>query len=153
MEISSRTPEGDDNRCPICDKPVVIAPSRPPGDAPCPHCGYLLWFWNSDLDGSEEALTEREVASMLKNRRIPMEVLETIPESVARENTIIPIARGAKELCIAVPQGAFAEETKQKLEFILDCGVRVVRAKARVIHEAIERNYAAPNWHRSCGQE
>jgi acyl carrier protein len=42
--ISSRTPEGEANRCPICAAFVSVEPSRPPGDAPCPACGSLLWF-------------------------------------------------------------------------------------------------------------
>ncbi len=44
MNISSLTPEGEFNRCPVCGKLIVIAPSKPTGDAPCPHCGVLLWF-------------------------------------------------------------------------------------------------------------
>jgi mannitol/fructose-specific phosphotransferase system IIA component (Ntr-type) len=44
MHPSSRTPEGEDNRCPVCGHDVCIEPSSPPGDAPCPHCGHLLWF-------------------------------------------------------------------------------------------------------------
>jgi hypothetical protein len=44
MEIASRTPEGSRGRCPVCGAHVVIEPSRPPGDAPCPSCGHLLWF-------------------------------------------------------------------------------------------------------------
>ena len=44
MNPSTRTPEGQPNRCPVCGKPVLIDPSLPPGDAPCPHCGCLLWF-------------------------------------------------------------------------------------------------------------
>jgi anti-anti-sigma regulatory factor len=40
----SRTPEGSPNRCPLCDKRIVLEASFPPGDATCPHCGYLLWF-------------------------------------------------------------------------------------------------------------
>jgi acyl carrier protein len=42
--ISSRTPEGVPNHCPICDTLICIEPSQPPGDAPCPGCGTLLWF-------------------------------------------------------------------------------------------------------------
>jgi hypothetical protein len=42
--ISSRTPEGVPNRCPLCGKELRIEPSRPTGDAPCPNCGQLLWF-------------------------------------------------------------------------------------------------------------
>jgi hypothetical protein len=44
MRISSRTPEGFPHHCPICDADICIEPSRPPGDAPCPNCGHLLWF-------------------------------------------------------------------------------------------------------------
>jgi hypothetical protein len=44
MNISSRTPEGDPNRCPVCGVDSRLDPSRPPGDAPCPACGCLLWF-------------------------------------------------------------------------------------------------------------
>lgn len=44
MEPVSRTPEGEPDRCPVCGKDVRIDPSRPPGDAPCPHCGHLLWL-------------------------------------------------------------------------------------------------------------
>lgn len=44
MNISSQTPEGDPNRCPVCGRELRLEPSRPPGDAPCPSCGTLVWF-------------------------------------------------------------------------------------------------------------
>ncbi len=44
MKPSSRTPEGEPNRCPICGHEVTLEPTTPPGDAPCPYCGSLLWF-------------------------------------------------------------------------------------------------------------
>ena len=44
MDISSRTPEGSENHCPVCGQFVRMTPSEPTGDAPCPHCGCLLWF-------------------------------------------------------------------------------------------------------------
>lgn len=44
MIVASRTPEGSPNHCPVCGAEVVLEPSRPPGDAPCPNCGSLLWF-------------------------------------------------------------------------------------------------------------
>lgn len=44
MNVSSRTPEGRFNHCPICGEKIRIEPSEPSGDAPCPHCGVLLWF-------------------------------------------------------------------------------------------------------------
>ena len=45
--VSSRTPEGEPNSCPVCFSKIVIEPSRPSGDAPCPKCGTLLWFIKS----------------------------------------------------------------------------------------------------------
>lgn len=44
MIISTRTPDGEPNFCPVWGSAVSIEPSRPPGDAPCPKCGHLLWF-------------------------------------------------------------------------------------------------------------
>lgn len=44
MMPSSRTPEGDRGRCPICRAIVRIEPSLPTRDAPCPCCGSLIWF-------------------------------------------------------------------------------------------------------------
>ena len=44
MIISSRTPEGEPNRCSVCDTEVRLDPSQPLGDAPCSNCGHLLWF-------------------------------------------------------------------------------------------------------------
>jgi acyl carrier protein len=42
--ISSRTPEGVPNHCPVCEGVICLDPSEPLGDAPCPMCGSLLWF-------------------------------------------------------------------------------------------------------------
>lgn len=57
MIISSRTPEGEFGRCSICGESVVIDPSHPPGDAPCPSCGSLIWF--SPRPGSLERARQR----------------------------------------------------------------------------------------------
>lgn len=54
MVIASRTPEGVPNRCPVCGNYLKIEPSRPTRDAPCPHCGHLLWF------AAERPLTKRQ---------------------------------------------------------------------------------------------
>jgi signal recognition particle GTPase len=44
MTISSRTVEGRPNRCPVCRRRLRLSPSWPSRDAPCPHCGSLVWF-------------------------------------------------------------------------------------------------------------
>lgn len=53
---SSRTPEGNDNHCFVCGHDVRLDPTRPPGDAPCPHCGTLLWF---AADSTESVATKQ----------------------------------------------------------------------------------------------
>ena len=51
MVISSRTPEGRPNLCPVCGSAIKIEPSDPAGDAPCPNCAHLLWFtWDDAGD-------------------------------------------------------------------------------------------------------
>lgn len=45
--ISSRTPEGEPNSCPLCGAAVVVERSILIGDATCPRCGQLLWFLQS----------------------------------------------------------------------------------------------------------
>jgi hypothetical protein len=40
---ASRTPEGDSRTCPVCNASIVVDPTTPTGDCPCPRCGNLLW--------------------------------------------------------------------------------------------------------------
>jgi serine/threonine protein kinase len=54
MTISSRTPEGLPNRCPVCGADVRVEPSNLAGDAPCPQCGHLLWFVNQRFSNLPE---------------------------------------------------------------------------------------------------
>jgi len=49
MVISSRTPEGQPNRCPVCGSHDRVEPSDPAGEAPCPRCGHLLWFTREEI--------------------------------------------------------------------------------------------------------
>lgn len=49
MSISSRTPEGLPQRCPVCGRADLIEPSLPGGDACCPSCGHLLWWFRDRL--------------------------------------------------------------------------------------------------------
>lgn len=60
MDVSSRTPEGVPNRCPVCGKAVVVEPSDPARDAPCPHCGHLLWFDPAEAEIRKGEITVSE---------------------------------------------------------------------------------------------
>ncbi len=63
--ISSRTPEGEPNKCPVCGNEVVVEPSLWFGDAPCPNCGHLLWFFRTQR---EAFFIEHDAALPLRNR-------------------------------------------------------------------------------------
>jgi hypothetical protein len=76
MVISSRTPEGRPNHCPVCGTDLTIEPSDPAGDAPCPRCGHLLWSTWGEL-GDEEVVK-------LTDNLIQPESLDVLIDSVAK---------------------------------------------------------------------
>jgi DNA-directed RNA polymerase subunit RPC12/RpoP len=105
MTISSRTPEGDPNKCPICGHRVRLEPSIDTRDAPCPSCGHLLWFDEieprskaraRDMDGIaiEINLTEERMAEMVI--KYAKERLGPVPKEIERELSDIPTSKFAK---------------------------------------------------------
>lgn len=71
---------------------------------------------------------------------IPNAVVELVPESVARENVILPMAQenGALKIIISDPTDF---DTLQKLQFILNKDIQPVLAAREQIIEAINRHY------------
>lgn len=55
MTVSSRTPEGMPHECPLCGALSNLEPAFPGGDAVCPACGQLVW-WFRDRLGERLAL-------------------------------------------------------------------------------------------------
>ena len=71
---------------------------------------------------------------------IPPAIVELVPESVARENTVIPLAEDDDALTVlsANPNDF---ETVEKLQFILNRKIEIALATKESILEAINRNY------------
>ena len=71
---------------------------------------------------------------------IPPSVIDLVAESVARENTVIPLAYedGAITVVTADPTDL---DTMQKLQFILNKDIRPLRSSREQIVEAIDRHY------------
>ena len=71
---------------------------------------------------------------------IPASVIELVPESVARENVIIPMAQdnGALQIIMSDPMDL---DTIQKLQFILNKDIQPVLAPREQIIESINRYY------------
>ena len=86
MTPASRTPEGWPNRCPVCGEAVTIDPSLPPGDAPCPRCGCLLWFESSWLDELDFLVPEACSANLGKCTK--EEAISRMVESLAESGAI-----------------------------------------------------------------
>ena len=76
----------------------------------------------------------------LSTVEIPKTVIELVPESVARENMILPLALegGTLKIITSDPSNF---ETLQKLQFILNKDIQPVLAVQEQIQEAINRNY------------
>src|SRR5947209_12283748 len=71
---------------------------------------------------------------------IPQAVVELVPESVARENFVLPMAQenGALKIIMSDPSDF---DTVQKLQFILNKDIQPVLAPREQIIEAINRHY------------
>lgn len=76
----------------------------------------------------------------LSTYRIPDSIIELVPESVARENSTIPLDEvdGMLKIAIADPSDV---DTMEKLRFILNRDVRIALAPRDQIQESINRYY------------
>ncbi|MBV9124789.1 MAG: Flp pilus assembly complex ATPase component TadA [Planctomycetes bacterium] len=76
----------------------------------------------------------------LTDTTIPPAVIEMVPESVARENVVLPLAEenGALKIIMSDPTDF---DTIQKLQFILNKDIQPVLAAREQITEAINRHY------------
>ncbi|MHB8973625.1 MAG: GspE/PulE family protein [Pirellulaceae bacterium] len=72
--------------------------------------------------------------------KIPEEVIELVPESVARENAALPLSQEDDSLKVAISD-PFDIETIEKLRFILNRKVETALAPREAILEAINRYY------------
>ncbi|HEY4758945.1 MAG TPA: ATPase, T2SS/T4P/T4SS family [Thermoguttaceae bacterium] len=71
---------------------------------------------------------------------IPPSVVELVPESVARENAVIPLSESDGKLIVIISDPD-DYETIEKLRFILNRPIETVLAPRDAIIEAINRNY------------
>ena len=76
----------------------------------------------------------------LANFEVPRAVLEIMPESVARENFVLPIDLQGNTLLVASPD-SHNPDTVQKLEFILYKHIVLVGAVLDDVRDAINRLY------------
>jgi type IV pilus assembly protein PilB len=95
-----------------------------------------------DLRQSAEAIAEHGGFQFvdLTNLEIPRSVIELVPESVARENIVLPLALEGNMMKIAMPDPT-NYEVLQKLQFVLNRDIMPALAVQEQITEAINKNY------------
>jgi type IV pilus assembly protein PilB len=76
----------------------------------------------------------------LRQNRIPENVIELVPESVARENGVLPVAMDENTLKIVLSD-PFDLETIEKLRFILNRKIETALASKQAILESINQYY------------
>ena len=98
--------------------------------------GYASW---DDVMRALAESTNLEYID-LKEVQIPESVIELVPESVARENSILPMSEedGALRVLVSDPNDL---DTIEKLRFILNRKVDIALAPREAIMEAINRYY------------
>jgi len=99
MIISSRTPEGTPNECPVCQKTLCIEPSSPVGDAPCPHCGSLLWFVN--LGSAIRVFSHEDIPA---DKRKLIEMLGSLRSSDDSLDRVELVMELEEEFSITIPE-------------------------------------------------
>ena len=77
MTVSSRTPEGLPHRCPVCNGVAAVEPSYPGGDACCPTCGHLLW-WFRDWLGNRAGVDPADVRLSSSFRDLAADSLDMV---------------------------------------------------------------------------
>jgi len=88
--------------------------------------------------------TVRCVEVDLTGFEVPDDVLEVVPESVARENIMLPLGIRDKKLAIAM-QEPTDQALLEKLEFILNRSIVAIAAPADQIAAAINHHYPGPD--------
>jgi len=77
----------------------------------------------------------------LRDVPIPPHVVELVPESVSRENAVVPLAEEEDGTLKVLVSDPFDYETFEKLQFILNRKINIALATRESILEAINRNY------------
>ena len=146
--ISSRTPEGWSNRCPVCGYACTIEPSMDSYDAPCPNCGHLLWFskvgiahvsaaGHAQVDNLE--LTE---GTLPDDFSIAPGLLEICPAELAIENCVLPIDGSRDNVLVAMHDPSNIEKVA-KLRFILNQDIRILHVDRDSLERQVQAHYGS----------
>jgi acyl carrier protein len=91
MTISSRTPEGDPQRCSVCGEIAAVETSYPTDDACCPACGSLLVWFRDRLSAAELLDSRLPLDASLKTLGVDsLDLVELVMELEEEFDVSIP---------------------------------------------------------------
>jgi len=118
---------------------------NPPVEGDNPDSGETTPLRENNAAEVERMAAIAEKKSMafvdLTGMEIPLSIIALVPESVARENIVIPLSLFGNTLRVATANPDDNYETVQKLQFILNKDIVPVLATKGQILEAIDRYY------------
>ena len=110
--------------------------------------GVALWLYPEPLQATPNPRSTQSAASSgpapsLLGMSVAKDVIDKFPADFARENTVMPLSMGDDSLTIAMPDDSTSgSEDVEKLRFIFNRDVEVVRVPRKEIVDAIDRYYA-----------
>ena len=135
MTISSRTPEGQPNRCPVCRRRLRLSPSWPSPDAPCPHCGSLVWF--------PAAHTPRVTAGPATGTEFTLEDLRKLLEHWERMELIGDAPAGMPGMGDRITGSEDTQPSLRRIRGLLDAMTRQERDSPGILDDPRRRRIAA----------
>ena len=135
MTISSRTPEGQPKRCPVCRRRLRLSPSWPSADAPCPYCGSLVWF--------PAANTPRVTAGPATGTEFTLEDFRKQLEQWKRMGRMGDVLAGMPGTYDRVTGGEDTEQSLRRIQGLIDAMTRKERDSPDILDNPRCRRIAA----------
>src|SRR5215831_16885383 len=135
MTISSRTPDGRPNRCPVCRRRLRLSPSWPSADAPCPHCGSLVWF--------PTANTPRSTAGPATDPDLTLEEFRRQLEQLKRMGPVSDVLAGMPGRQDRITGGEDTEQGLRRIRGMIDAMTKEERHSPDVLDNPRCRRIAA----------
>ena len=135
MTISSRTPEGQPNRCPVCRRRLRLSPSWPSADAPCPHCGSLVWFPTTN--------TPRAAAGPATGPDFTLEDFRRQLEQLKRMGSVGDVLAGTPGRDDRITGGEDTGQSLRRIQGMIDAMTRTERDSPDILDHPRCRRIAA----------
>ena len=117
--------EGLPNQCPYCGFAIRFPPLGGIGCVACSRCNGVSWFGENGIVEPLPKSIAEEFLQLQLQIDANYNTVDSIPESVARENSILPLAKTPEGFIVAaVPPVDFI--LFEKLQFILNLRFWVV---------------------------